>query len=99
LVNAVIDGMNLVAKEGPLVNSKDGVVILSEGTGAHNQLRHGALTVSPADVEGTMQAMYEALTMEAEERKRRARDLVESIRREDISHWLSRQIEDIGKLV
>lgn len=99
LVNAVIDGMNLVAKEGPLVNSKDGVVILSEGTGAHNQLRHGALTVSPADVEGTMQAMYEALTMGAEERKRRACDLVESIRREDISHWLSRQIEDIARLV
>ena len=99
LVNAVIDGMNLVAKEGPMVNSKDGVLILSEGTGAHDQLRHGALTVAPADVEGTMQAMYQALTMSPEERKRRANDLMDSVSREDISHWLSRQIEDLARLV
>ena len=34
LVNSVIDGMNLVAKEGPVVNTKDGVLILSEAAGA-----------------------------------------------------------------
>ena len=99
LVNAVIDGMNLVAKEGPLVNTKDGVLILSESTGAHEQLRHGALTVAPADVEGTMQAMYQALTMSPAERKRRATVLSDSIQHEDISHWLCRQIEDLAELI
>ncbi len=98
LINAVIDGMNLVAKEGPLVNSRDGVLILSETTGAHQQLKHGALTVSPADLEGTMQAMYQAITMSGSERNRRATDLADSIRREDISHWLVSQIEELVEL-
>ena len=98
LINAVIDGMNLVAKEGPLVNSRDGVLILSETTGAHQQLKHGALTVSPADLEGTMQAMYQAITMGDGERRRRANALADSIRREDISHWLVSQIEELAQL-
>src|SRR5262249_45524966 len=50
LVNAIFDGMNLVAKEAPLVNERDGVLILSENTGAHEQLGEWALTVNPFDV-------------------------------------------------
>ena len=99
LINSVIDGMNLVAKEGPVVNTKDGVLILSEGTGAHSQLYQGALCISPADIEGTMQAMYQALTMSSEEKGRRAAILTEVIEREDISHWLCRQIEDLRELI
>ena len=38
LVNAIFDGMNLVAKEAPLVNTRDGVLVLSENTGAHEEL-------------------------------------------------------------
>jgi trehalose 6-phosphate synthase len=99
LVNSVIDGMNLVAKEGPLVNSKNGVLVLSDTTGAHHQLRLGALTVSPADVEGTMLALYKALIMGQEERKSRSKALVDAIRREDIGHWLCWQIEDLAELI
>jgi trehalose 6-phosphate synthase len=99
LVNAVIDGMNLVAKEGPVVNTKDGVLILSESTGAYQQLRNGALGVAPADLEGTMQAMYQALTMTPEERARRAKEMADGIRREDISNWLCLQIEDLAELI
>lgn len=99
LVNAVIDGMNLVAKEGPVVNVRDGVVILSETAGAYPQLAQGVLPVSPADVEGTMQAMYDALTMPAEERQQRRALLLEAIQREDIIHWFQRQFEDIRALV
>ena len=73
LVNSVIDGMNLVAKEGPIVNRRDGVLILSESAGAYAQLRVGALPVAPADVEGLARALDEALSMPPEERKRRAR--------------------------
>jgi trehalose 6-phosphate synthase len=42
LVNAVYDGLNLVAKEAPLVNVRDGVLILSENAGAHEELGSGA---------------------------------------------------------
>ena len=62
LVNSVIDGMNLVAKEGPVVNTRGGMLVLSETAGAYSQLYEGALAVAPADVEGTAQALYQAIT-------------------------------------
>lgn len=99
LVNAVIDGMNLVAKEGPTVNNRNGVLILSESVGACEQLGENALTVGPADLEGTIEALYAALTMPAEERKRRASALKKSIEEEDIAHWLLHLLEDAINLV
>ena len=99
LVNTVIEGMNLVAKEGPVVNNRNGVLILSSTSGVHHQLADGALTVSPTDIEGTMNALYQAITMTAEERKRRASLLADSVCREDITHWLHRQFLDIEELL
>jgi len=98
LVNAVIDGMNLVAKEGPVVNNHDGVLILSETVGACEQLGQNALTVSPADIEGTTQAFYTALTMPLEERKKRAAALKKSIEAADITHWLLNLLSDAVNL-
>ena len=63
MVNAMFDGMNLVAKEGPLVNERDGVSILSENTGAHEELGEFALSVNPFDVQELADAIYAALTM------------------------------------
>ena len=71
LVNAVFDGLNLVSKEAPLLNDRDGVLILSENTGAPEELGEWALTVNPFDVYGQAQAINEALTMAADERRRR----------------------------
>ena len=71
MVNAMFDGMNLVAKEGPLVNERDGVSILSENTGAHEELGEYALSVNPFDVQELADSIYAALTMSAEERARR----------------------------
>jgi len=99
LVNAVIDGMNLVAKEGPTVNTRDGVLILSETVGAHEQLGHFALTVTPTDLEGTTQALYAALTMAPDERKKRATELKRSIEKEDLTNWLRHLLEDVTNLL
>ena len=98
LVNSVIDGMNLVAKEGPVVNTRDGVLVLSEAAGAFEQLRIGALPVAPADIEGTARALYQALTMPPEERAERARAMRESIERQDITAWLYGQLADVSSL-
>jgi trehalose 6-phosphate synthase len=95
LVNAVADGMNLVAKEGPTVNTRDGVLVLSETAGAHGQLGEHALTVAAADIEGTCNALYTALTMAPEERRRRAEALRRSIVDEDITLWLWWQVQDL----
>ena len=99
LVNSVIDGMNLVAKEGPVVNTRDGVLVLSVGAGAHRELSVGALSVSPADIEGTMQAMYQGLTMSAEERADRAHRLRATVEERDNLHWLGSQLQDIETLL
>ena len=75
LVNAMFDGMNLVAKEGPLVNERNGVSILSENTGAHEELGEFALSVNPFDVQELADSIHAALTMAPDERERRARGL------------------------
>jgi trehalose 6-phosphate synthase len=95
MVNALIDGMNLVAKEGPLVNTRDGVLILSELAGAHEQLGEYALSVCPTDLEGTVRALYAAINMPAEEKRRRAAALRRAIQEEDIAFWLQRQFRDL----
>lgn len=98
MVNSVIDGMNLVAKEGALINERNGVIILSEGAGAAAQLSDSVLMVSPADIEGTAIAIYEALTMPFKERQRRAHLAREAVEQEDVSIWFEKQLSDIGRL-
>jgi trehalose 6-phosphate synthase len=98
LVNAIADGMNLVAKEGPVVNQKDGVLILSERTGARQQLESGALVISPCDVYATAEAIHQALFMSEKEKKEKASRLKWLIEREDIVNWLCRQLETLSEL-
>ncbi len=95
MVNAMFDGMNLVAKEGPLVNERDGVSILSENTGAHEELGEFALSVNPFDVQELADAIYHALTMSPESRERRARGLTEIVTSRDPGDWIDEQIADI----
>jgi trehalose 6-phosphate synthase len=98
LVNAISDGMNLVAKEGPIVNQRYGVLILSERAGASQQLSPDAIIVSPCDIYTTALALHQALTMPADERKDRASKLCTSVEREDIKDWLHKQIQSIVDL-
>ena len=98
VVNSIADGMNLVAKEGPIVNSRDGVLVLSERTGAFQQLEPGVLVVSPLDVYGTAEAMHQALTMPPEERRERADRLRSLVEQHDVIDWLQQQLSAIVRL-
>src|SRR6202163_2983251 len=95
LVNAMFDGMNLVAKEGPIVNERKGVSILSENTGAHEELAEYALSVNPFDIQELANSIYAALTMEAGERRRRANGLTEIVTSRDPGDWIDEQLADI----
>ncbi len=95
IVNSLFDGMNLVAKEAPAVNTRDGVLMLSENTGAHEELGHCALSVNPFDIQEQADTMYRALTMSAEERKLRAEQLKEIISSRDPGDWVDEQLIDI----
>jgi trehalose 6-phosphate synthase len=95
LVNPIADGMNLVAKEGVLVNEKNGVLVLSEHAGAVYELGDYALTVSPFDIYGTVQALREALEMPVDERFRRATALRELVENDGgVGRWFQSQLDD-----
>jgi trehalose 6-phosphate synthase len=96
LVNAVRDGMNLVAKEAAVVNERDGVLVLSENAGAYEELGEHALTVNPFDLDEQADAIHEALTMPGEERGRRAKALRETVLSNTIEDWVEAQMRDIA---
>ncbi len=95
LVNAVYDGMNLVAKEAPLVNARDGVLVLSENAGAYAELGEWAVGVNPFDLLGQAEALHEALSMPEAERARRARHLKAHVRANDVARWLRGMLADL----
>ncbi len=99
MVNPVYDGLNLVVKEGAVVNATDGMIVLSENAGAHEELQHHVLSINPFDIEATADAIYQGLTISAEERKKRNEAAREVVRTNDISRWITRQVQDIRDLV
>jgi trehalose 6-phosphate synthase len=98
LVNPVIDGMNLVAKEGPALNQQNGVLVLSENAGAFAELGRHVLGVNPFDVTETAEALSAGLEMEEPERARRARGLRAAIGRNRLDRWVPAQLEDLGRI-
>jgi len=95
LVNAVYDGMNLVAKEGPVANRRDGVLVLSENAGAFDELGEWALGVNPFDLEEQAEALHAALTMPAPERRRRAEALAAWVREHGIEEWTAALLAEL----
>jgi trehalose 6-phosphate synthase len=95
MVNALNDGMNLVAKEAVIVNTRDGVLALSENTGAHEELGQFALTLYPFDIQQQADALYEALTMDPTLRRDRRAAAADVVRRNDIGRWFMAQVRDV----
>jgi len=93
LVNPVRDGLNLVAKEGPLVNRRDGVVVLSREAGAWDELQAAAIGVNPFDISDTAQALHRALEMPAGERRERADVLRGVVTGRTAAQWLDDQLD------
>jgi trehalose 6-phosphate synthase len=98
LVNSIADGMNLVAKEGPIVNQRAGVLVLSERTGARQQLEPGAIVIAPCDIYATAEALHQALTMPVLRREELAVRLRWAIEREDLQAWLQGQLQAVKDL-
>jgi trehalose 6-phosphate synthase len=94
LVNPVRDGLNLVAKEGPLLNTVDGVLVLSHEAGAWEELGgdDAALGVNPFDVTATAEALLRALVMEPGERAARAARLRSLVQSRTAADWMQDQL-------
>ena len=98
VVNGIFDGMNLVAKEAVVVNERDGVLALSENTGAHEELGAFAVTLHPFDIQQQADALYTALTMAPEERRARREACADIVRENDVGKWLAQQLRDVSRL-
>jgi len=99
MVNPIIDGMNLVAKEGPAVNQNNGILLLSRTVGAFQQLGKACIPTSPTDIEETAQALYKALTLPADERRSKSAMAKLIVERQDLDEWMRRQVNDINELL
>ncbi|MFE9634280.1 trehalose-6-phosphate synthase [Streptomyces sp. NPDC006463] len=95
LVNPVRDGMNLVAKEIPVVSEAGCVLVLSTGAGAYEELRQDALTVNPYDVTQTAEALHAALSMPDAERADRTKRLAAAATALPPSQWFAAQLADL----
>ena len=96
MVNALADGMNLVAKEAVVVNRRDGVLALSENTGAHQELGAFAVTLHPFDIQQQADALYAALAMDRDLRRARREAAARVVEENDIAKWLTAQLSDLG---
>ena len=97
MVNPVLDGMNLVAKEGPILNRRRGALILSTNAGAFDELGRHAIPVDPFDLLDQAEAIRRALEMPADERARRARGLRAAVRRNPLDRWVRSQLDDLER--
>jgi len=97
LVNAIFDGLNLVAKEAPLVNERDGVLILSENAGAYEELAEWALGVNPFDVAGQAEAIHTALELGRGERRVRQQGIRDQVREHDLHAWIEAILGDLDR--
>ena len=96
LVNPIRDGMNLVAKEGPILSDRGCALVLSTEAGAAAELGPDALLVNPFDVTGTAEALHEALIMEDSERRRRAAALAQAASALPPGKWFADQLGALG---
>ncbi len=98
LVNAIFDGMNLVAKEAPLVNERDGVL---DPVGEHRRARGAAAAGRSRSTRSTCRsrptAIHEALEMPADERRARIEAIRAHVREHDVTRWIGAQLADLDR--
>ncbi|MEU9170827.1 trehalose-6-phosphate synthase [Streptomyces sp. NPDC048420] len=98
LVNPIRDGMNLVAKEMPVVSDEGCALVLSREAGAWEELRRDALVVNPYDVVETADALHEALTMPPDERAERTKRLATAATALPPAQWFLDQLNALNEL-
>jgi trehalose 6-phosphate synthase len=92
-----MDGLNLVAKEAPLVNARDGVVVLSREAGAYEELAEWVVGVDPLDVEGQAEALAQAIAMPPGDRRDRLAGIRSRVRAHDLDAWADYELEQLER--
>lgn len=98
LINSIHDGMNIVPKEGSIVNKNNGILIISDTTGSYDELKEYSLNINATDISETADAIYKAVHMRHEEREKRLNGLKGRIQQYDVYKWIGEQFNDIENL-
>jgi trehalose 6-phosphate synthase len=97
LVNAIFDGLNLVAKEAPLVNRRDGVLVLSRGAGAFAELEDWVIGIDPLDVAGQAEALERAVDLPRADRRAWLDAIRAHVRAHDLDAWATRELVELER--
>jgi trehalose 6-phosphate synthase len=99
IVNPLMDGMNLVAKEGPALNQRAGLLVLSRGAGSFDELGDASITLDdPTDVKTTADALHTAFSMDGDRRQTLARRLKKMATDHAPEAWINAQLEDLAAI-
>jgi trehalose 6-phosphate synthase len=99
MVNPILDGMNIVAKEGSVLNENNGVLVLSTGAGCYEELKDGAICINPYDLRQTAESIDVALLMDDKSKSELLHEARAAIRRNDLDKWVSDQLNDIESIM
>ncbi len=99
MVNPILDGMNIVAKEGSLLNENNGVLVLSTGAGCYEELKDGAICINPYDLRQTAESIDVALLMDEESKTKLIHEARAAIGRNNLNKWVSDQLRDIEAVI
>lgn len=99
MVNPILDGMNIVAKEGSIINENNGVLILSNGAGCYEELKDGAICVNPYDLRQTAESINMALLTDEQTKSQMIKEARAAIERNDLNKWVSDQLKDIEMVI
>jgi trehalose 6-phosphate synthase len=95
MVNPILDGMNIVAKEGSVLNENNGVLVLSTGAGCYEELKDGAICINPYDLRQTAESIDTALLMDEKSKSELLTEARDAIERNDLNKWVTDQLNDI----
>lgn len=99
MVNPILDGMNIVAKEGSVLNENNGVLILSTGAGCYEELNDGAICINPYDLRQTAESIEMALLMDDKSKSHLLAEARAAIMGNDLNKWVSDQLGDIERIM
>jgi trehalose 6-phosphate synthase len=99
LVTALRDGMNLVAKVYVTARTNNtGALVLSEFTGAADQLKQ-ALLMNPHDIDGLKNTIMRAVHLPPNESRRRMKSMRKQILDHDVDHWSAEFLSALAEIV
>ena len=87
IAGSVADGLNLVVKEGAILNDRNGVIVSTKNVGAMAELGKFCILAAEANVTGITDALIAAHNLSTESRMKMSYELKQQIQKFDSSFW------------